>query len=326
MKAYRAHRLAGLQSLALEDAEPPEPGQREVVIAVEAVGLHLADVAALAGERAPRPALPFTPGLEVAGKIVACGARTKGREVGRRVVAFLPWGGLAEQASARAGLCVDIPDNLSVLQAAALPIDYAGALLALEDKGEIKSGHTVLVLGAGGQAGLAAIRVAKLLGATVIGITTGEARLTFAREHGADHVVDAGLVAFTTSVETLTESRGVDIVYDPVGGDASQAAVSVLAQGGRLISAGFASGRPPAIDFTQLFARGAQVRTANTVLEFESNATGAHRALERVVGWAAGGQFEPRIAAQFAFADARPAFDYVVGRRGSGAVIVKIGA
>jgi len=323
MKAYRAHRLAGPQSLALEEAEVPEPGFGELVVAVEAAGLHLADLAAVSGERLPRPGLPFTPGLEVAGKIAAVGDGTVGFEPGQSVVAFVPWGGLAERVIARAETCVALPDRLTPLQAAALPVAYAGALLALA--GKAGPGVNVLVLGAGAQAGLAAVWVAKALGARVIGVSTGEDRLAHAREHGADDVIDAGLAALASAVGELTDEKGVEFVFDPVGGDASAAALDALASGGCLISAGFASGKPPVVDVVQLFSRGGRLLTANTPFEVARDGAAARMAHDCVVAWAASGTLEPRVAAQFAFADLRHAFDYVASRKGSGAVIVRIG-
>jgi NADPH:quinone reductase len=324
MKAYRAHRLAGPQGLVLEEAEEPKPGSGEVVIGVEAVGLELADLAAVSGERRPRPNIPFTPGLEVAGRIVARGARVRGHAVGSPVTAFVPWGGLAERVVTASAACVAIPENLSMPQAAALPFAYGGAFMALDNKAGLKSGQSVLVLGAGGHAGLAAVAVAKAMGAVVIAVASGAERLSQAKELGADHIVDAGLVSIASGVEDATKGKGVDVVYDPVGGEASSAALSALSPEGLIVSAGFASGKAPVIDAVKLFSRGGSLLTANTVLAVENDPGAAGAALARVVGWVKAGRFVPRIAAQFSFAEMRPAFDYVAGRRGAGAVIVKV--
>lgn len=324
MKAYRAHRLAGPQGLVLEEAEEPKPGPGEVVIAVEAVGLELADLATVSGERAPRPKLPFTPGLQVAGRIVARGARLRGHALDSAVTAFVPWGGLAERVVAVAAACVAIPDELPMPQAAALPFAYGGALLALGNKASLKSGQSVLVLGAGGHAGLAAVAVAKAMGAIVIAVASGAERLTYAQELDADHILDAGLVSIAKGVEDATAGKGVDVVYDPVGGEASSAALAALAPEGTYVTAGFASGKAPVFDTVKLFARGGSLLTANTVLSAENDPAAMGTAIARVVGWVKAGQFVPRIAAQFSFAEIRPAFDYVASRRGSGAVIVKL--
>jgi NADPH:quinone reductase len=325
MKAYRAHRLGGPQALKLEEADEPEPGPLDVVIAVEAVGLQLADLATLAGERAPRPKPPFTPGLEVAGRIVALGEQMGERpELGSRVAGYVPWGGLAERVSTRWDACAAIPDGLTAAQAAALPFAYGGALMALGTKAGLKQGQTVLVLGAGGSSGLAAVAIAKALGATVIAAANGAARLVHAQEMGADEILDAGLVSIASAVEERTAGQGADVVFDPVGGDVSTLALQALAPGGRYVLAGFASGRPSPLDAGQIFARGATVLAANTVLTTERDPAAAGKALARVVAWVEKGQFAPRIAAQFAFAEAHHAFDYLADRRGSGATIVTI--
>jgi NADPH2:quinone reductase len=318
MKAYRANRLGGPQALALGEAEEPVPGPEDVLIAVEAAGLNLADLAALGGERQPRPGLPFTPGVEVAGRVAA------GEATGSRVVAFVPWGGLAERVVARREVCVAVPDGFDIAQAAALPVAYAGALMALEGKARLAAGQSLLVLGAGGAAGLAAIAIGKLLGAQVIGAANGAERLAQAKAHGADQVFDSGLVAIAEAAREATGGKGINVVFDPVGGDAATAALAALAPGGRIVAAGFAGGRASMLNPVGLFALGGELLAANTILEAERNPLAARDALARVVAWTAEGRLTPRIAAQFGFADVRHALDYVGSRKGSGAVVVKI--
>ena len=324
MKAYRAHRLGGPQALKLEETDEPAPGPADVIIAVEAVSLQLADLATLTGERGPRPKLPFTPGLEVAGRIVARGDEARGPAVGSPVAGYVPWGGLAERVATRWDACAALPDALTAAQAAALPFAYAGALTALGTKAGLKEGQTVLVLGAGGPLGLAAIAIAKALGATVVAAANGAARLTQAQEAGADHTFDAGLVSVPSAVAERTDGEGVDVVFDPVGGEVAALALRTLAPEGRYVLAGFAGGKPSSLDSAQLFARDATIVTANTVLTAERDPAAAGAALARVVDWVAKGAFAPRIAAQFAFADAPAAFDYLAGRRGTGATIVTL--
>jgi len=324
MKAFRAHRLAGLEVLAQEDVPAPAPLPGEVLIAVKAAGVHLADFAALAGERSPRPAVPFTPGLEVAGTVAALGDGVTGLDKGQRVVAFVPWGGLAEQAAAPASLCVAIPEALSDALAASLPLAYGGAILALRDKAGLTKGETVLVLGAGGFIGLAAIEVAKQLGARVIAAGAGEARVAAAGEHGADHMVDAATAVLADAVRELTGGQGADVIFDPVGGDAFEAALGAAATGARLVSAGFAAGRVPRVNLAVLFARDMQLLAANIPLTVQSHPALARQALEDAIAWAEAGTIHPRIAAQFPLAETRHALEYVKARRGSGAVVVTV--
>ena len=326
MKAYRAHRLSGPQAVKLAEAEEPRPGPKDVVIAVEAAGLQLADYATLAGERPPRPKLPLTPGLEVAGRVVARGAQADGPDIGSAVVAFVPWGGLAQQAVTRSEACAAIPAALSMVNAAALPFAYGGALMVLKGRAALRKGQSLLVMGAGGTLGLAAVAIGKALGATVIAAANGASRLAYAKELGADHTLDAGLVSVATAAKDLTGGEGVDVVFDPVGGEASTHALPVLKPGGRLVLAGFAGGRPQPLDVVPLYARGATLVAANFVLDAERDPAAAGAALAKVVKWVEEGKFAPRVAAQFSFEEVGPAFDYVAGRRGSGAVIVKVDA
>jgi NADPH2:quinone reductase len=325
MKAYRAHRLAGLEMLAVEEAAAPTPPAGAVSIAVKAAGIHLADFAALAGERAPRPDLPFTPGLEVAGTVASIGAGVKGLKKGQRVAAFVPWGGLAEQALTPAELCVAIPEGVSDTQAASLPVAYAGAILALREKAQLAEGETVLVLGAGGFIGLAAVEAAKQLGAKVIASAGGEDRVSLAGGQGADHLIDTQTEVLADRVKEFTGGKGVNVVFDPVGGDAFEAAALAAANGARLICAGFAGGRMPRVAIGALYARDLTLLMANLPLTVQSHPALARAALVHAVKWAAEGKIHPRIAVQFPFAEARHAFDYAKSRRGNGAIVVTFG-
>ena len=325
MKALIAHRLVGIDALASDEIAAPTPGTGQVLIAVGAAGLHLTDLAALAGDRHPRPALPFIPGLEAAGLVAAVGEGVSDLTAGDRVVTFLDWGGLAEGAIAKAALCAKLPDGMAFSTAAGLPVAYGGALLALRDRASLAVGETLLVMGAGGQAGLAAVEIGKRLGARVIAVVGGAARGSEASELGADDIVDAASRPLSESVSALTGAKGVDVIFDPVGGDAFEIALMTLARGGRMISAGFAAGRIPRVNVGALFARNAALIAANIPFAVQDNPVAAQAALNDVIAWTADGSLRPRVAAQFPLGDVRPAFDYIKARRGAGAVIVTIG-
>jgi NADPH:quinone reductase len=322
VKAFRTHRLG--TAPALEEAALPEPGAGEVRIAVKAAGLHLTDVAALAGERVPKPQLPFTPGFEAAGLVTALGKGVKGLKLGQPVLAFLAGGGLADEALANAALCAALPEALGFEQAASLPVAYGGALMALRDQARLKGGETLLVLGAGGQAGLAAIGIGKELGARVIAAAGVEERRSAASAQGADDTVDGSSASLADSVLSLTDGKGANVVFDPVGGDAFAAALHAASIGARYIAAGFAGGRARATNVQMLFARNIQLLTANIPVMAASDPARARHALEDVIAWAIEGKIKPRIAARFALAQAAHALDYVKARRDSGAVIVTL--
>ena len=325
IKAFRAHRLVGLDAAAVEDVPQPVPGAGEIAVAVEAASVQLADLAALSGARRPTPEVPFTPGLEGAGRVVAIGPDVTSHAVGDRVCAYFPTGCLAECALTLASLAVPLPKRVAAQSAAALPFAYAGALMGLRDKARLGEGETLLVMGAGGLAGLAAVEVGKILGARVIAAASGEDRAAGAVASGADHTVDPAAAQLGEAVNAITGGKGADVIFDPVGGDAFQAALAAGATGARFVIAGFASGKPGEVKTGLFYARDRQLVASNTLLAIAAYPLRALAALATVVEWAAEGKIEPRIAAKFALKDARHAFDYVRTRRGSGAVVVTMG-
>jgi NADPH2:quinone reductase len=325
MRALIAQRLSGLDALAVGETAAPQPGPGEVLLGVAAASVHMADLAAVAGDRHPRPSLPFTPGLEAAGLVAAVGPQVTGLAPGDRVAAFLAWGALSEGAVVRTALCVKLPDDIPLRLGACLPMVYGGALIALRERARLKAGETLMVLGAGGNIGLGAIEVGKKLGARVIAVATGETRGNEAAERGADDVVDASSRPLSETIASLTDGKGVDVIFDPVGGDALEMAQLSLSDGGRAVVTGFASGRVPRINMSAIFARDGEVISANTLLTVQNDPALAQRALHDVVAWTLDGSIKPRIAAQFDVAQFRPAFDYVKARRNAGAVVVTFG-
>lgn len=322
METYRADRLGGPDMLVRTDADTPEPGPGQLRIAVRAVGIHLADLAALAGQRPPRPSLPFTPGVEVSGTVSAVGPEGADFAPGQAVIGFVGSGGLAEEALASAALCVPLPEGMAFGRAAGLPVAYAGGLVALRDRAGLGGGQTLLVLGAGGQAGLAAVELGKRLGAEVIAAAGQASRLEVAVAQGADHTIMAATSPLGETVLELTDGRGADVVFDPVGGDGSRAALAALAPGARIVCAGFAAGQAPAVNAMALYGRDAALITANAGVMIETVPDALRAALADVAAWAASGEIRPRIAAQFPFDQARHALDYVMNRRDTGAVVV----
>lgn len=325
MEAYSANRLGGLDALIRSEVGTPEPGAGQIRIAVRAAGLHLADLAALAGQRPPRPSLPFIPGFEVSGTVDAVGPDAGDFAPGQAVIAFVGAGGLGELVLAEAALCVPMPEGVAFGRAAGLPIAYAGALVALRDRARLEAGQRLLVLGAGGQAGLAAIDLGQRLGAEVIAVAGQESRLEAARAQGADHTIAAAAAPLGEAVLALTDGRGADVVFDPVGGEASRAAMTALAPGGRIVCAGFAAGEPTPVNVMALYGRDAAFIAANVAVLIERAPDRARRALAEVAEWTAGGAIRPRIAAQFPFDEAHHALDYVMNRRDAGAVVVTRG-
>ncbi len=322
IRALRAHRLVGPEALALDEIAPPGPGPGDLLVAVEAAGVNLADVAAVMGARRPPPAVPFIPGLEGAGVVLAAGENVRDWKTGDRLCGFFPSGSLAQQALAPANLCVPLPRRIGSDVAASLPFAHAGALMALRDRAHLAEGETLLVLGAGGHLGLAAVAVGKLLGARVIAAASGEERGAGAGQQGADEVIDTAAKPLGEAVRLLTGGLGVNVVFDPVGGDAFLPALGAIASGGRYVVAGFAGGQPGEINPAVLFARDAQLMTSNVMQALSHAPMRALSALASVVTWAAEEKLSPRIAAKFPLKDARHAIEYVRAHRATGAAIV----
>lgn len=324
MKGLRAQQLKGLENLVVEDWKVGDPGEDQLRIAVTAAGTNYADLSAISGTRRPSPAVPFTPGVEVAGTVSAVGKGVKGFKVGDAVVAFTPWGGMAEQALAPASVCVALPKGVSAQTAACLPMAYAGALLALR-RARLGKDDRLLVLGAASHLGLAAVEIGKALGAVVIAAASGDKRSQLPKEAGADHTFDPTTGALAEGIAKVTDKKGVTVVFDPVGGNSLQAAMRAITVGGRIIVAGFAAGKPGTLNPSMIYAKNVEVFGGNTQLDLALNRDVVRAALADVVKLAADGKIKPRIAAQFPLAQGKAALDYVKSRRGNGAVLVTMG-
>jgi NADPH:quinone reductase len=242
MRAVICRAWGEVDTLRVEEVAPPAPGPDEVLIAVEATGVNYADSLMVAGRYQTRPPFPFSPGLETAGVVVQCGAGVTRFQPGARVMAILAHGGLAELAVANESETFVMPESMAFQEAGAFPIAYISSHVALRWQGRLEGGETLLVLGAAGGVGLTAVEIGKAMGARVIaGASTAE-KLEVARAHGADDLIDYATEKLTDRVMALTDGAGADVCFDPVGGDLSDAALSSLGWGGRLLLVGFVGG------------------------------------------------------------------------------------
>ena len=220
------------------------PGDGEVLIRVEASAVNFADSIMVAGRYQTKPALPFTPGLETAGVVTECGPGVTDFAPGDRVMAILAYGGLAEYAIAKTSETFRIPNSMSFDEAGAFPVSYLSSHVAIRWLGRLEPGETMLVLGAAGGVGLTAVEIGKAMGARVIAAASSPEKLAVAREHGADELVNYTTEKLTERVMELTFDKGVNVVYDPVGGDLFDAALSATGWGGRILIVGFVAGVP----------------------------------------------------------------------------------
>ena len=322
MRAIRIHKLEGLDALTLEEVPAPRPSAGEVRIAIHAAGVNFADTLVIQGRYQHKTDLPFTPGMEAAGEVLEVGEGVADLAVGDRVLAPMRHGAYAEEAVLDAAHTVRIPDGMDYVTGAAFPIAYGTSHLALTHRTTLRAGEVLLVLGASGGVGLTAVEIGKALGATVIACASSDEKLEVARAHGADHLINYAEEDIRERVKALT--GGVDTVYDPVGGDASRAALRCLNFEGRLITLGFASG-----DIPQFAANYLLVKNISVVgytfsnYRFEQPAVMRH-SLEEICRWYIEGKLKPHISFTFPLTETRDALVALIERRSTGKVIVKV--
>src|SRR5213594_299467 len=242
MRAMLCHAWGPVEGLRLGEAPSPIPADGEVVIAVRAAGINYADAIMVAGHYQTKPPLPFSPGLEAAGIVAACGDGVTRFRPADRVMAILAYGGLAEMAVAPESETFAIPAGMSFEEAGAFPVAYISSHVAIRWQGRLEAGETLLVLGAAGGVGLTAVEIGKAMGARVIAAASTAEKLAVARERGADDLVNYTTEKLTERVMALTDGKGADVCFDPVGGDLFDAALSALGWGGRILIVGFVGG------------------------------------------------------------------------------------
>jgi NADPH:quinone reductase len=247
MKAWQVTEWCEPEALQLSDVAMPEPKPGQVRIRTRAAALNFFDILQVQGKYQVKPPFPFTPGAEVAGTIDAVGPGVEGFAAGARVLAMPQLGGFAEYTTAEANRTFPIPDGMTFEQAAAFPIVYQTSWCALVTRGAVKPGETLLVHAGASGVGMSAIQIGKALGARVIATAGSQAKLDFAREEGADLVCNYSDASWIDTVKQATSGRGVDVVYDPVGGDIFDQSTKVIAPAGRHLVIGFASGHIPAL-------------------------------------------------------------------------------
>ena len=307
------------------DAPPPDLIDGGVRIAVHAAGVNFADSLVIAGTYQEKPGYPFTPGMEVAGEVLECAPGVTGIQPGDRVLAMVPHGGYGEQAVAQADSVFAIPPAMDYVTAAGFAIAYGTAHLGLREKLALAAGETLLVHGAAGGVGLAAVEIGALLGATVIATGGDAGKLLVAQERGAAHVIDYSREDIRIRVKALTGGVGAGVVFDPVGGAAFDASLRSVGFGGRILVIGFASGAIPRIPANILLVKNI------TVVGFTFGAFGRRRAdllaaaFGELFAWYEAGQLHPRVSHTFPLAEAPRALETVLQRRSTGKVVLVTG-
>jgi NADPH2:quinone reductase len=259
MRAVVCKAFGPPETLVVEDLPSPSPGPGEAVISVKAAGVNFPDLLIIQNRYQFKPALPFSPGSEVAGVVKAVGAGVTQWKPGDAVTAFTIYGGFAEEVRIDAARLLPLPEGMSFAIGAAFGLAYATSDHALRDRGELRAGERLLVLGAAGGVGIAAIEIGKALGAHVIACASSEEKLEICRQHGADSTINYATEDLRERVTALTGGRGIDVVYDPVGGRYTESALRSLAWRGRLLVVGFASGEIPKMPLNLPLLKGCSI-------------------------------------------------------------------
>lgn len=322
MRAMRVHEVSDdISTIRLEEVELPPPGRGEVRLRLRACSINFPDILMIQGKYQFKPELPFSPGMEGAGVVMALGEGVENLKVGDAVVAGLRIGGFAEEVNAQAGGCRPIPSGLSFEKAAAYPAAYLTAYVALALRGNLKAGETLLVHGSTGGVGLAAVEMGKLLGATVIATSASDEKLKVVKARGADHVLNVTR-GFREEVKALTGGRGADVIYDPVGGDVFDESVRCIAWNGRLLVIGFTSGRIPNISANMPLIKGFSVVGVRAGEYGRRDPEAGRENIEIIDRLAAEGKIDPYVCATFPLEQAVEAMRMLQDRQAIGKVVI----
>jgi NADPH2:quinone reductase len=326
MKAVRCVELGPADRLELQDVPDPEPGPGEVVIEVHAAALNFPDTLIIQGRYQFQPDLPFTPGGEAAGIVSAVGEGVSDVTAGSRVVSVGINGAFAEKWVVKAADLMPMPARLTFVEAAAFGLTYGTSYYALKQRADLQPGETLLVLGAAGGVGASAVEIGKAMGATVIAAASTSEKLAFASEMGADHGINYMDDNLRGRIDEITSGRGVDVVYDPVGGEFSETALRSMAWNGRFLVIGFASGTIPQIRLNLALLKGVSI-----VGVFWGSWTGKDPAASaenfaELFEMVANGQLHPRVTDVYPLSEYEAAYAALTGRRARGKVVLEVGS
>ena len=324
MRAILCSELGDADKLVIEEVSDPVPGEGEVVVDVEAAALNFPDTLIIAGKYQFKPELPFSPGGEAAGIVSALGPGVSDVAVGDRVIVTTLWGAFAEKLAAPADSLLPMPGNMDSTTAASIGITYGTSYYALRRRADLQPKETLLVLGAAGGVGLTAVELGRSLGARVIAAASSEDKLDAASEAGADERINYSTESLKERAKLLTDGKGVDVVYDPVGGDFSEQAFRAMAWGGRHLVIGFASGEIPRLPLNL-----ALLKSASVVGVFWGAWTKSHprewlRDFADLSAMFEEGRLKPKVSQVFELEDYAEAFDCLTKRRAKGKVVLNI--
>jgi NADPH:quinone reductase len=325
MKAVVVEQYDTIDNIPLKDVALPDVAAGQVRVRVQAASIGFVDGLKVQGLYQTKDALPFTPGTEFAGLVDAIGSGVSGLAPGQAVMGMTRSGALAEYIVAPPAALTTIPEGISPETAAAFRANYITALYALAERGSLKSGEILLVLGAAGGVGIAAVQVGKLLGARVIAAASTEEKRKFATDHGADATIDYTQANWRDVLKELTGDHGADVIYDPVGGEVSVQAFRSIAWNGRHLVVGFAAGKIPALPFNLPLLKGGVLTGVDVAQIARREPEAEKRVTAQLLSWLSEKKLTPVVGQVFPLADFRDAFKAMQTRAALGKMVVRIG-
>ncbi len=324
MKAVLCKVYGPPERLVIEDIEPLKAGPGQVVIDVKACGINFPDTLIIEGKYQFKPEPPFSPGGEVAGVVKEIGEGVEGVKVGERVISFTGWGGFAEEVQTDATKLIPIPEGMDFATASAFVMVYGTSYYALKDRAQLQPGETLLVLGAAGGVGLAAVELGKAMGARVIAAASSDEKLAVCREHGADAGINYSTEDLKERVKALSEGNGVDVIYDPVGGKYSEAALRGMAWQGRHLVIGFTAGDIPRIPLNLTLLKGCSIVGVFWGSFAARNPQRNQEQLGELVALFHAGKIKPHISATYPMHQAADALNAMLARKITGKAVLLV--
>jgi NADPH2:quinone reductase len=324
MKAVLCKAFGPAETLVLEEVASPEPKKNEVLLDVHAAGVNFPDTLIIEGKYQFKPPFPFSPGGEAAGVVAAVGEKVTHVKQGDRVMALTGWGSFAEQVAVPGYSVMPIPAGMDFASAAAFGMTYGTSIHALKQRANLQPGETLLVLGASGGVGLAAVEIGKAMGARVIAAASSAEKLEVAKAAGADELINYSEGGLKDKLKELTGGQGVDVIYDPVGGDLFEEAFRSIAWNGRFLVVGFASGTIPSLPANLTLLKGASLVGVFWGAFAQRQPADNAANFEQLFKWFAEGKVKPLVSQTFPLTDAAGAINALGQRKAVGKVVVQV--
>ena len=325
MKAVLCKAFGPPESLVIEEVDPLKPGKGQVVISVKACGVNFPDTLIIQGKYQSKPPFPFIPGSEVAGIVKELGEGVDTFNVGTRVMAFIGMGGFAEEAIADASHIIPMPHTLDFATASAFLLTYGTSHHALKDRAQLHPGETLLVLGAAGGVGLATVEIGKVMGARVIAAASSDEKLEVCKQHGADEVINYSTEDLRDRIKQLTGGKGVDVAFDPLGGDYSEPVLRSMAWGGRFLVIGFAAGDIPRIPLNLPLLKACSIVGVFWGSFMERDPKHGRENIHELITWMNEGKLKPHVSATYSLEQVSDALKNLMERKVTGKAVLVAG-